>query len=27
MFKDDPLFDQVLEAIQDYRNEIDAEEE
>ncbi|CAD0227327.1 hypothetical protein [Planktothrix agardhii] len=27
MFKDDPQFDQVLEAIQDYRNQIDAEEE
>lgn len=27
MFKDDPQFDEFLQAIQDYRNEIDAEEE
>lgn len=27
MFENDPLFEKVLEAIQDYRNEIDAEEE
>jgi len=27
IFENDPLFEKVLEAIQDYRNEIDAEEE
>ncbi len=27
MFKDDPYFEEFLQAIQDYRNEIDAEEE
>ena len=27
MFENDPLFEKVLEPIQDYRNEIDAEEE